>query len=281
MRDLVNAPLIGGNALTQFTKMVRDNVGLSLESNKEYLLDSRLSPIAKRSGFKDYAALIEALITSPLGPLHWDAFESLLTNETMFFRDEHFFSGLKDVVIPALIQKNKTHKSLNIWCTAVSSGQEAYSLAILVKEHFPELHDWNVQIQASDICTNMISKAKSGSYNTVEIHRGLTEALIQKYFTEKGGGSFVANDDLKKCIHFFSVNLIGDLYQIPKFDLILIRNVLIYFLADTKKNVLRKISSKLKDDQSYLILGAAESLIQDEAFKHHRYGKFSFFTKNE
>ena len=280
MQDLVNLPLVGKDAFLVFTKIVRDAVGLALEENKEYLLDSRLSPISKAKGYESYAKLIEYLNVTAIGPLHWEVFEALLTNETMFFRDEHFFIGLRELVIPKLIQKNKLQKTLNIWCTAVSSGQEAYSLAILLKEHFPQLHDWNVQIQASDVCKNMITKAKAGEYNAVEIHRGLAPHLIEKYFHLNKGGQYVADQSLKNIIHFFNINLIGDLYAIRNFDLILIRNVLIYFLADTKSSVLKKIRAKLSDNESFLILGAAESLIGDSSFTHHRHGKFSFFTKN-
>lgn len=259
--------------------MVRENVGLALDESKEYLLDSRLTPMAKENGHPNYVSLIHHLNSTPLDALHWQAFEALLTNETMFFRDEHFFEGLKKTVIPSLMEKNQHQKSLNIWCTSVSTGQEAYSLAILIKESFPELSGWNIQIQASDICKVAIAKARAGEFNGVEIQRGLTPGLIEKYFQVNEFGTHIARDNLKKMIHFFNVNLIGDLSAIPKFDLILIRNVLIYFLPDTKQEVLKKIYSKLLDQESFLMLGASESLIGDTTFTPHRVGKFSFFKK--
>ena len=270
---------IGKQAFLDFTKTVRENVGLALDDSKEYLLDSRLSPIAKVSGYENYAALIQHLNASPVGSLHWQSFEALLTNETMFFRDEHFFRGLIEIAIPSLINKNKNNKKLHIWCTSVSTGQEAYSLAILLKEHFPELSAWDTKIYASDVCNSAITKARAGVFNAVEIQRGLSPELKQKYFKVDRDGFYVADPCLKKMIHFFNVNLIENLNEIQSFDLILIRNVLIYFSPETKKSVLTKIYSKLLDEESFIMLGASESLIGDVTFTPHRVGKFSFFKK--
>jgi len=270
---------ISKQAFLDFTKMLRENVGLALDDTKEYLLDSRLSPIARATGYPNYGSLIQHLNSTPLSPLHWLAFESLLTNETMFFRDDHFFAGLKETALPNLFEKKKNQKNLKIWCTSVSTGQEAYSLAILLKEYFPEMSGWDIEIRASDICKDAIKKAKAGTYNPTEIHRGLSHELIEKYFSVNSVGDYVADPSLKRMILFFNVNLIESLHEIQTFDLILIRNVLIYFLPETKKDVLRKIRTKLLDDQSYLMLGAAESLIGDATFAPHRVGKFSFFTK--
>ena len=274
-----NSTLLSKQAFLDFTKMVCDNVGLALDESKEYLLDSRLTPLAKANGYPDYVSCIQHLNATPIGPLHWQAFEALLTNETMFFRDEHFFAGLKDMIIPSLIEKKRALKKLAIWCTSVSTGQEAYSLAILIKESFPELNTWDVQIYASDVCKDAITKAKAGSYNTIELKRGLTEAQIQKYFHINSVGNYVIDPNLQKMIHFFNVNLIAPLDEIKTFDLILIRNVMIYFLPDTKQAVLKKIYEKLLDDESFLMLGAAESLIGSRYFTLHRVGKCSFYKK--
>ena len=262
-----------------FTRIVRDSVGLALDETKEYLLDSRLTPLAKANGHPHYVGFIQHLNATPIGTLHWQAFEALLTNETMFFRDEHFFAGLKDMVFPSLIEKKRSLKNLSIWCTSVSTGQEAYSLAILLKESFPELNTWDVQIYASDVCKDAIAKAKVGTYNAVEVKRGLTPALIQKYFQIDSVGNYVVDPSLQKMIHYFNVNLMAPLDGIKTFDLILIRNVMIYFLPETKQAVLKKIHGKLLDDESFLMLGAAESLIGDPHFTPHRVGKFSFYKK--
>ena len=271
--------LIGKQAFLDFTKMVCENVGLALDESKEYLLDSRLSPIAKVSGYENYGSLIQHLNSSPISALHWQAFEALLTNETMFFRDEHFFNGLKEIIIPSLINKNKNKKILTIWCTSVSTGQEAYSVAMLFKEQFPELSAWDIKIYASDVCKGAIGKARAGAFNAVEIQRGLPLELKKKYFQIDRDGFYVADPCLKNMIYFFNVNLVEDLNEIQSFDLILIRNVLIYFLPETKIAVLKKLYSKLLDDESFLMLGAAESLIGDVTFVPHRIGKFSFFKK--
>ena len=259
--------------------MVRDSVGLALDETKEYLLDSRLMPLARANGYPSYVSFIQYLNATPIGSLHWQAFEALLTNETMFFRDEHFFAGLKDTIIPSLVEKKRSLKKLSIWCTSVSTGQEAYSLAILLKESFPELNTWDVQIHASDVCKDAIAKAKAGTYNAVEVKRGLSEVLIQKYFHMDSLGNYVVDPSLQKMIQFFNVNLMATLDDIKTFDLILIRNVMIYFLPETKQAVLKKIHDKLLDDESFLMLGAAESLIGDPHFTPHRVGKFSFYKK--
>jgi chemotaxis protein methyltransferase CheR len=263
----------------EFTKKVSDAIGIALDESKEYLLDSRLTPIAKINGYSSYITFIEYLNSKPTGTLHWQAFEALLTNETMFFRDEHFFIGLKEVIIPRLIEKNKALKKIRIWCASVSTGQEAYSLAFLIKEYFPELQSWNIEIQASDICQDALAKSSAGTYSYIELKRGLTEAQIKKYFHLNSAGVHVVDSAFKDMIRFSKINLVESFHHLNTFDLILIRNVMIYFSPVTKQLVLKKVYEKLHDGDSFLMLGAAESLIGNSYFTMYRVGKFSFYKK--
>ncbi len=266
-----------------FFQMVKGNIGLVLDESKLYLLEARLNPLAKKNGFNGYAELISNLIIRPLGELHWDAFEALLTNETMFFRDEYFFKGLTHFLLPELIKKNRLSKELNIWCTSVSTGQEVYSLAMILQDHFPELSNWNLQLKATDVCKTVLKKAEEGIFSESEIKRGLTPLQIHKHFTMVDGKAveYKINDNLKQLIQFDQVNLIKDLPISMKYDLILMRNVLIYFSAETKIQVLSKISSNLKDSDSCLSLGASESLLYETCFDRFSVDRLTFYKKKQ
>ena len=157
--------------LPQFYLMLEQQVGIALDDTKQYLLESRLAPVATRNGYPDVYALIKALIQSPVGPLHWQAFEVLTTNETSFFRDKHVFEALRKTILPELIENRQKDKTLSIWSSACSAGQEAYSLAMMLREDFSQLNDWTIYIQATDISEFVLEKAKSGVYSSIEAHR--------------------------------------------------------------------------------------------------------------
>jgi len=261
-----------------FTRMLEDNVGLYLGKEKEYLISSRLMPIAKQHEFTGYIALVQKLIQSPLSPLHWQSFEALLTNETMFFRDQYPFEGLKNVIIPSLIKTQEANKVLTIWCAAASTGQEPYSIAILIKEYFPELIKWKINLIATDICTVALNKAKIGIYNEAELSRGLTEKQIQTYFSKVSPSEYQISSDIRSMVHFSELNLIKELPAMPSYDLILIRNVLIYFSNDNKRKVLDSMYQKLYP-HGYLMLGTSEFISFDSALKRHSSEKLSYYSR--
>jgi chemotaxis protein methyltransferase CheR len=261
-----------------FTRMLEDNVGLYLGKEKEYLISSRLMPIAKQHEFTGYIALVQKLIQSPLSPLHWQSFEALLTNETMFFRDQYPFEGLKNVIIPSLIKTQEANKVLTIWCAAASTGQEPYSIAILIKEYFPELIKWKINLIATDICTVALNKAKIGIYNEAELSRGLTEKQIQTYFSKVSPSEYQISGDIRSMVHFSELNLIKELPAMPSYDLILIRNVLIYFSNDNKRKVLDSMYQKLYP-HGYLMLGTSEFISFDSALKRHSSEKLSYYSR--
>jgi len=261
-----------------FFRLLEENVGISLDISKEYLLSSRLDSLARDRGFSGYLPFLECLLTTPLGHEHWQAFEAMTTNETMFFRDRFPFEILRDSVIPEIIAKKSSSRELNIWCAAASSGQEPYSLAILLKESFPHILDWKINFFATDICDQVLGRAEEAIYSDMEVHRGLSDEQIARHFTSLSGGSYQLKSDIKELIKFSKLNLIKDWLPMPKFDLVLIRNALIYFNKDIKDVVLKKISSQLSDD-GFLLLGASESLLLNPDYIAKQYANLRFYKK--
>jgi chemotaxis protein methyltransferase CheR len=266
--------------LPQFYLMLEQQVGIALDDTKQYLLESRLLPLAIKNGYPDVYALIKFLTQNPIGATHWRAFEALTTNETSFFRDKHVFEALKKTILPELIEARKKEKTLRIWSSACSAGQEAYSLAMLLREDFGHLSDWTIDIKATDISELILEKAKSGIYSSMEAHRGLDAHYLQKYFTHLEKGSFQVKPVIRQMVSFSHHNLVGNWPYYPKFDLIMLRNVLIYFRQDAKDKVLLKMHQQLNGSDSVLILGAAESIYLNDLYSLVPLDKISFYKPN-
>ncbi|MBT8543925.1 protein-glutamate O-methyltransferase CheR [Polynucleobacter paneuropaeus] len=266
--------------LPQFYVMLEQQVGIALDDTKQYLLESRLMPVATRNGYSDVYALIKALTQSPVGPLHWQAFEVLTTNETSFFRDKHVFEALRNSILPELIENRKKDKTLRIWSSACSAGQEAYSLAMMLREDFSQLNDWTIYIQATDISEFILEKAKSGVYSSMEAHRGLEPHYLHKYFERMEKGAYQVKPAIRQMVNFSHHNLVGDWPFYPKFDLIMLRNVLIYFRQDVKDKVLSKMQRQLNGSDSVLILGAAESIYLNDLYRLLALDKISYYKPN-
>jgi len=266
--------------LPQFYTMLEQQVGIALDDTKQYLLESRLLPVATKSGHANVYALIKTLVQSPVGPLHWLVFEALTTNETSFFRDKHVFEALKTKILPDLIEDRKKEKTLRIWSSACSAGQEAYSLAMMLREDFAYLHDWTIYIQATDISELILEKAKAGIYSSMEAQRGLDPQYLQKYFTPLEKGMYQIKPAIRQMVNFSQHNLVGDWPFYPKFDLILLRNVLIYFKQHVKDKILAKMHQQLNGNNSYLILGAAESIYLNDLYKLMPLDKISYYKPN-
>jgi chemotaxis protein methyltransferase CheR len=266
--------------LPQFYLMLEQQVGIALDDTKQYLLESRLMPVATRNGYPDVYALIKSLIQSPVGPLHWQAFEVLTTNETSFFRDKHVFDALRKTILPELIENRQKDKTLRIWSSACSAGQEAFSLAMMLREDFSQLNDWTIYIQATDISEFVLEKAKSGVYSSMEAHRGLDSHYLRKYFDHIEKGAYQIKPAIRQMVNFSHHNLVGDWPFYPKFDLIMLRNVLIYFKQDVKDKVLSKMQQRLNGNDSVLILGAAESIYLNDLYKLVALDKISYYKSN-
>jgi len=265
--------------LELFFKMLESHTGIAMDNEKEYLLAPRLSNIAQKNGFPDHFSLIKELVSKPICPLHWVTFEAMATHETMFFRDTHPFQAIKDTLLPQLIHAKRDSKQLSIWCAAASTGQEPYSIAMLLRESFPTLGDWDLKIHATDLSERALSQAKSGIYSQSEMQRGLTQEQINRHFTRLESGHYQVNSDLRKLIHFENINLIKPWQVSPKSDLILMRNILIYFNQEKKQMVLSKMRDQLSDAGGYLMLGASESILFDASFKLHRLERVSYYSK--
>jgi len=240
------------------SKFVRERSAIVLEPNKAYLLESRLMPIARENGLGSLAELVSHLQRPGSLGLGRQVVDAMTTNETSFFRDLHPFDALKTTIIPALIQERQKERSLTIWSNACSSGQEIYSIAMLLRENFPELAGWRVRLIASDLSQSVLTKARSGVFNQTEVNRGLPMQLLLKYFI-RNGLYWQVHEDIRASVEFIEVNLIQAWPpQLPQMDVVFLRNVLIYFDPPTKTAVLNRASRQLRPD-GYLFLGGAET----------------------
>jgi chemotaxis protein methyltransferase CheR len=240
--------------------LARDLAAIALDPGKEYLVETRLSPLAEQAGFPSLNAFIQQLRTDRANTLfHDQVIDAMTTNETSFFRDFHPFEALRLHILPQIIEQRSFARRLTIWSAASSTGQEPYSLALLLKEHFPQLADWNVSILATDISATVLTQARQGVYSQLEVNRGLPAPLLIKYFTQ-AGTKWQLKDEVKKLVEFRTLNLSKPWPILPAFDLVLIRNVMIYFDVEAKKTILKRIRSCLQP-HGHLFLGTAETTI--------------------
>ncbi len=248
-------------------QLVRDRSAIVLEDDKMYLVESRLTPVARAEGIGSLGELVHELRSRPFGALHHLVIEAMTTNETSFFRDRRPFEMLKDELIPELYHRRASERRLRIWCAACSSGQEPYTIAMVIEEHFPTLAtSWTVDILGTDLSTHMIRRSKEGIYSQLEVMRGLPAYQLVKNF-DKVGAEWQVKEELRKKITFREMNLAGDWPLSERWDIIFLRNVLIYFDLDTKRSILAKVRHQLRPD-GYLLLGGAETTINiDEEFE--------------
>lgn len=245
--------------LRHLSELIKRYAGIDLKEDKRYLFEARLLPIASRLGHADLSAFVNYLIQSPPSPssaLLQEIIEAMTTNESMFFRDTKPFNYLKEIIFPELQAKNPS-KAVNIWCAACSSGQEPYSISIVAEEM--QRNNGGVSILATDIDSQILQKAREGSYNQFEVQRGLPSPILLKYFTQSGT-NWRVNDSVRNKITFAQHNLLEDPRRLSKlFDVVFCRYVLIYFDDDTKIKVLQHIASVIPSG-GYLLLGGAETL---------------------
>jgi chemotaxis protein methyltransferase CheR len=252
------APTLDPISFTYLSTFVREKSAIVLEPSKAYLLESRLMPIARQNGLASLPELVAHLQRPGSQSLGRQVVDAMTTNETSFYRDIHPFDAMKQQVVPELLKSRQKERTLNIWSNACSSGQEVYSIAMLLREHFPELAGWKVRLIASDLSSSILDKARAGIFNQTEVNRGLPMQLMMKYFT-RNGLQWQVNPEIRNSVEFLECNLIQAWpNQLPKMDIIFLRNVLIYFDPPTKTAVLNKASALLRPD-GYLFLGGAES----------------------
>lgn len=241
--------------------LVRRQAAIVLEPGKEYLAENRLHPVARKEGLESVGALV-AKLRAGEPQLQAKVIDALTTNETSFFRDGHPWEALRTDLLPQLIKRRADQKMLTIWCAASSSGQEPYTLSLLLREHFAaQLAGWTVRIISTDISPTMIERCRKGTYTQLEVNRGLPAMLLVKHFT-RVGTEWQLNEDVRSMVEFRLMNL-ADLSQyraLPMVDLVMIRNVLIYFDLPTKRDILLRTREHMRND-AYLFLGSSETTL--------------------
>jgi chemotaxis protein methyltransferase CheR len=251
---------ITANEFQLISSFVKDHSGICLAAGKEYLLESRLGGLMRRNGCKTFLELHKKL-QQGAGPLRSEVIDSLTTNETLWFRDNSFFAAMADSIIPMLLEKARTKQKINIWSMASSTGQEAYSVAMLI-DNIARLKGASAQVSkfkilASDISPSAIAMASKGQYSQLAITRGMRKEFLTKYFVEKES-TYQIDPKIMRMVNFKLFNLKDSYFSLGKFDLILCRNVLIYFSDDMIRRIYGNIYSVLEKD-GRLAIGSTES----------------------
>lgn len=242
--------------------LIRRTSAIVLDRGKEYLIESRLQPVAESHGLKTVNELIRRLQneSAPSSALQTEVTDALTTNETYFFRDVTPFETLRADILPPILEQNLMQRSLNVLSAACSTGQEAYSIAIILREHFPQLASWTIKIHAVDLCSTALARARAGRYSASEVQRGLPPEMLAKYFRPDEGGHWIVKDELRALVEFRQLNLLHAWPYTQPFDIVFLRNVLIYFDLPTKQAILSKARAHVQP-QGILFLGGAETTI--------------------
>ncbi|MER2520439.1 MAG: protein-glutamate O-methyltransferase [Bdellovibrionales bacterium] len=243
-----------------FAVMVKQRSGLVLTREKAYLLESRLLPVARKNNLKSLEDMAQAIRTTRSEAMMTDITEAMTTNETFFFRDTKPFDLFKKILLPILLASRAGRKQIRIWSAASSSGQEAYSLAMICCEEAARLAGWKIDIIGTDLSHEVVERAKTGIYSQFEVQRGLPVAMLVKYFQQLSTDKWQIKENIRQMVQFREANLLQDFGTIGTFDIIYCRNVLIYFDAPTKARVLEAMSKILAPDGT-LILGGAETVL--------------------
>lgn len=268
--------LLGEPQLAFIKNLVYKRSAIVLDGDKTYLIEARLGPLARAEGFKSIDALVDRLRAQPADGLHSKVVEAMTTNETTFFRDQHPFDALRDDIIPTLRKSRQDKRSLAIWSAACSTGQEAHSIGMIFKEKFPELDSWQIKMLGTDLCNAALVRARAAKYMQIEVNRGLPAPLLLKYFT-RDGADWQLKDSIRGMVEYRWMNLIDPWPKLPVFDVIFLRNVLIYFDVPTKRTILARMKQVLAPD-GYLFLGGAETTLRiDDDFERIQCGKSVFY----
>jgi len=239
-------------------KLLKDQSGLDLSADKQYLIESRLAPLARKAGLPGIPELVQKM-KGGSSSLVAQVVEAMTTNETFFFRDKVPFDHFRQTIMPEILKARAARKSIRIWCAAGSTGQEPYSLAMCVKEMESQLAGWRVEIIATDLSQEVLEKSKAGLYSQFEVQRGLPIQMLVKYFKQTGE-FWQINPDIRAMVQHRPLNLLHDFSQLGTFDVIFCRNVLIYFDQDTKINIFNRLCKAMEAD-GFLVLGAAETVV--------------------
>jgi len=255
-------------------RFVHDQAGVVLEAGKEYLVQSRLAPLVERERLSSIDDLCARLASPGNASLAREVVEAMTTNETFFFRDIAPFESLKREVLPELVRSRDARKRLRVWSAAASTGQEAYSLAMLLLE--AGLPGWRIEILATDYTERVLARARAGRYSQLDVNRGLPAQLLVRYF-DRVGAEWQVRDAVRSMVTFEQFDLRAEMRGFGPFDLVLCRNVLIYFDRETKRSVLARIAQAMEPD-GLLLLGAAENVINmDVDLRPKMFGRTTFY----
>jgi chemotaxis protein methyltransferase CheR len=244
--------------------LVRRRSAIHLEAGKEYLVESRLQPLVQASGERSLDRLISRLRSSPEGPLHAQVVEAMTTNETSWFRDRHPYDALESVILPDLLSRRARERRLTVWSAATASGQEAYSIAMVLHERLGADPSWDVRVLATDLSEQMVRRTRAGRYSQLEINRGLPAARLVRHFT-RAGAEWQVNQPLRRLVEVRQLNLATPFPPLPPIDVTFLRNVLIYFQVDSRRQILHRVQRVMRPG-GYLVLGAAETTLDVDAF---------------
>jgi chemotaxis protein methyltransferase CheR len=260
--------------------LVRDRAAIVLEPGKEYLAATRLDPVVRGAGLGSLSELVATLRQDDDPALSEQVIDALTTNETTFFRDLHPFESLRNRILPDLIERKRLSRSLFIWSAGCSSGQEPYSVAMLIREDFPQLTDWQVSILGTDVSVAMLERARAGRYGQIEVNRGLPAHLLVKYFRRAGVG-WEIDGSIRAMVRFRQQNLVDPWPSMPPMDLVLMRNVMIYFDVAAKQEILARVGDVLAP-HGYLLLGTSETTLHlDDSFRRQAVGPTGWYQREQ
>lgn len=251
-------------------RLMQSSLGISLGDDQNLMVSSRLKTFAISEGLSGPTEVIGKL-TLANEDYRRKVVESLINHETSFFRDARYYHALGDVILPRLIDTNREKRKLTIWSAGCSTGQEPYSLAMLLHTQFPLLSDWKIRIIATDVSEKILSTASKGEYSSIEMNRGLPARYLTRYF-DQSGNTWRISSEIKKYIEFQKVNLNEQWPFLPQFDLCLMRNVMVYFLDSSRRDILSRLHSKL-EPHGILMVGTAEPIALYESGYQPHYGE--------
>ena len=259
------------------SRLMHERAAIVLEPGKEYLALSRLDPMAREMGIGSVAALVEILRREEASSqLHDQVIDALTTNETTFFRDFNPFESMRSDVLPEVIERKQRSRTLAIWSAGCSTGQEPYSIAMAIREHFPELLTWQLTILGTDISASVLDRARHGRYGQLEVNRGLPANLLVRHFT-RAGMEWEIEEPIRRMVRFQRHNLVDEWPIMPPFDLVFMRNVMIYFDVETKRQVLSRMLGQLSP-RGYLLLGASETTFNiSDDYDRHLVGRTAWY----
>lgn len=265
-----------GASMAFLRRLIHAQAAIVIDDDKDYLVESRLHPVAERAGLPDLDALVSQLRRGPSSDLLTQVVEALTTNETYFFRDLHPFETLRTHILPQLACARGHDRTLRVWCAASSTGQEPYSIAMTIFDALPDAAQWSIDIIGTDINGAVIERARSGTYKQHEVNRGLPVPTLVKYF-EQDGLDWKVRPEIRRCVRFQCLNLLDPWPWSERFDMIFMRNVLIYFDAATKSSLLSRLRNHLASDGVLFLGGTETTLSLGASFSHCREDRTVYF----